>query len=161
MSAITTRLATQPDIAAVASLFDSYRQFYEQESDLQLATEFIQQRIQRNESVVIVAEDDSHILGFCQLYPSFCSVAAKPVYSLYDLYVMPEARKSGIGKALLLAAELHAVQNGFARMDLTTAKTNFLAQSLYESLGWIRDEVFYGYNRSVQGQSPGPEDAAR
>jgi len=33
MNAITTRLATQLDIAAVASLFDAYRQFYEQESD--------------------------------------------------------------------------------------------------------------------------------
>ena len=150
MSPITTRIATQRDIAAVASLFDAYRQFYQEGPDLQLATEFIQQRIQRNESVVIVAESEGHVVGFCQLYPTFCSVAAKPIYSLYDLFVTSGVRKSGIGKALLIAAEQHAVQNGFARMDLTTAKTNFPAQSLYESLGWIRDEVFYAYNKSVQ-----------
>jgi len=36
------------------------------------------------------------------------------------------------------------------RMDLTTAKTNHAAQALYESLGWVRDEVFFAYNRRVQ-----------
>ena len=151
VNAIATRLATPLDIAAVATLFDLYRQFYEQESNLQLATEFIQQRIQKNESVVIVAEYEGRIVGFSQLYPTFCSVASKPVYALYDLFVVSGERKSGIGRALLLTAEQHAAQNGFARLDLTTAKTNFTAQSLYESLGWIRDEVFYAYSRSVQG----------
>jgi len=34
-------------------------------------------------------------------------------------------------------------------MDLTTAKTNLPAQSLYEALGWVRDEVFYAYNRQI------------
>lgn len=94
MSTITTRLATQRDITTVALLFDAYRQFYEQEPDLQLATAFIQERIQRNESVVIVAEDENHVLGFCQLYPTFCSVVAKPIYSLYDLFVTSGARKA-------------------------------------------------------------------
>lgn len=42
-----------------------------------------------------------------------------------------------------------AVQDGKRRMDLTTAKTNRAAQSLYESLGWVRDEVFWAYNRRL------------
>ena len=82
------------------------------------------------------------------MYPTFCSVAAASIYILYDLFVLPEIRKSGAGKALLLAAEQHAAREGFARMDLTTAKTNLRAQSLYESLGWIRDEDFYTYSKS-------------
>jgi ribosomal protein S18 acetylase RimI-like enzyme len=151
MNDISTRLASLPDIKAVASLFDAYRQFYQQTPDLHLATAFIQERIERNESVIIVAENEDQLLGFCQLFPTYCSVAAAPIYSLYDLFVRPEARKSGVGRALLLAAEQHAAHNGFARMDLSTAKTNISAQSLYESLGWIRDEVFYAYSKSVQG----------
>jgi ribosomal protein S18 acetylase RimI-like enzyme len=151
MSAISTRLATLEDVAAVASLFDAYRQFYEKKADLPLAIAFIQDRIKKNESVVIVAEsEDHHILGFCQLYPTFCSVATAPIYALYDLFVRPEARKTGTGRALLLAAEHHAARNGFVRMDLSTAKTNLPAQSLYESLGWVRDEVFNAYHKSVQ-----------
>ena len=34
-------------------------------------------------------------------------------------------------------------------MDLTTARNNATAQSLYESLGWVRDEVFYTYTRDL------------
>jgi ribosomal protein S18 acetylase RimI-like enzyme len=92
------------------------------------------------------------VLGFCQLYPTFCSVIASPIYVLYDLFVRPEARKSGAGKALLIAAEQHAAQNGYARMDLTTAKTNLPAQSLYESRGWVRDEVFYAYSKAMRDE---------
>jgi ribosomal protein S18 acetylase RimI-like enzyme len=38
------------------------------------------------------------------------------------------------------------VADGMARMDLTTAKNNVKAQSLYSSLGWVRDDVFYTYS---------------
>ena len=89
------------------------------------------------------------MLGFCQLYPSFCSVAAAPIYVLYDLFVAPEARKSGAGKALLQAAEQYAASQCVAQIDLTTAKTNLAAQSVYGSLGWVRDEVFFAYSKAV------------
>jgi ribosomal protein S18 acetylase RimI-like enzyme len=82
-------------------------------------------------------------------YPTFCSVEAKPIYALYDLFVLPSARKSGVGRMLLQAAEAQAAKAGKVRMDLTTAKTNKAAQSLYESLGWVRDDVFFAYNRRV------------
>jgi len=148
---IQTRIATLADTDAIAPLFDAYRQFYEQPADLPLAARFIRERLQNNESVILLAiGEDQQIMGFCQLYPSFCSVEAKPVYTLYDLYVQPEARRYGAGKALLQAAERHAANNGFVRLDLTTAKTNASAQSLYESLGWIRDDVFYGYSKRIE-----------
>jgi len=34
-------------------------------------------------------------------------------------------------------------------MDLTTARDNQRAQALYESLGWVRDQVFLSYNRRL------------
>lgn len=147
---LTTREARQGDMAAVASLFDQYRQFYEQAPDAALALQFITERFANKESVLLVAQDDAGALvGFCQLYPSFCSVEAKPIYVLYDLFVAPSARKTGAGRALMLAAEARARADGKARMDLTTAKTNHTAQALYESLGWVRDEVFFAYNRHL------------
>ena len=83
------------------------------------------------------------------MYPGFCSVEAAPICTLYDLFVVPEARRAGAGRRLLLAAEARAAADGQVRMDLTTARSNVKAQSLYESLGWVRDEVFFAYSRRV------------
>ena len=147
---ITTRQATPADIPAVAELFDLYRQFYEQRPDLSRAQRFINDRMTRRESVILVAESEqAGLLGFCQLYPTFCSVEAQPIYALYDLFVLPTARKAGAGRLLLQAAQAQAAAEGKARMDLTTARTNLPAQSLYESVGWVRDDVFLAYNRRV------------
>ena len=147
---ITTRLATLADLDAVAALFDAYRQFYEQPADLGLARRFIEARLQRDESVVIVAcNADQAIVGICQLYPTFCSVEAKPVYVLYDLYVDASARRSGAGSALLRAAEQLARERGMARMELSTARTNTTAQSVYEALGWVRNDAFFVYSKRI------------
>ena len=48
----------------------------------------------------------------------------------------------------MLAAHNYAANNGMARLDLTTAKDNVKAQALYESLGWVRDEVFFAYSKT-------------
>jgi ribosomal protein S18 acetylase RimI-like enzyme len=139
---------TEADLPMVARLFDLYRQLYGQPPDLRLASTFIRERWTRKESVLLVAELQAHgIVGFCQMYPTFCSVEAAPIYVLYDLFVLPEARKFGAGRALLQAAEARAAADGKARIDLTTAKSNLDAKSLYESLGWVRDEIFDAYSK--------------
>ncbi|WP_321882995.1 GNAT family N-acetyltransferase [Paraburkholderia bannensis] len=139
------------DLDKMAQLFSDYRVFYEQPPNLNLAKQFIAERNRAGESIILVA-DSGHreLLGFCQLYPTFCSVAAAPIYVLYDLFVSPAARRSGVATRLLQAAALRARTDGKVRMDLTTAKTNFQAQSLYESLGWTRDDVFFTYNLTIR-----------
>lgn len=150
MTDLRIQIATPADLDAVAPLFDAYRQFYEQPADAALARRFIGDRLRRHESVILLATNvDGQALGFCQLYPSFCSVEAVPIYALYDLFVAPAARRSGVGQALLRAAERHAAANGVSRMDLTTAKTNQTAQAVHEGLGWVRDDVFHAYSRRV------------
>ena len=67
---------------------------------------------------------------------------------LYDLFVSKAARGTGAGRRLMEAAEAHAAKTGAARMELSTARTNTVAQSLYESQGWVRDETFLVYGKS-------------
>jgi len=151
----TIRLARPDDLPRLATLFDAYRVFYEQASDIPLAKRFINERFNKQDSALLVAlnneaiSGEQNLTGFCQIYPSFCSVIAARIGVLYDLFVDPSIRKSGTGKALMLAAHEYAAEHGFARLDLTTAKTNLAAQGLYESLGWVRDEVFYSYSKEV------------
>ena len=158
MPTLSVRPAALADLPAVASLFDSYRQFYEQQPALEAAAAFIRARMENSESTILIAEDTtatakataSGPLGFCQLYPSFCSVEIAPIFVLYDLFVTPAARGAGAGKALLRAAHDHAAAHGAKRLDLATAKTHHPAQGLYESRGCVRDEVFYAYNLRVK-----------
>jgi ribosomal protein S18 acetylase RimI-like enzyme len=142
--------ATKADVAAIAHLFDAYRQFYQYPPDLALANRYIAERIEKADALILLAQDASaQALGFCQLYPTFCSLEAKPIYALYDLYFAPAARGAGIGNLLLSAAEQSAREHGMCRLDLTTAKTNLPAQAAYEALGWVRDEVYFAYSKAV------------
>jgi ribosomal protein S18 acetylase RimI-like enzyme len=144
------RQASIVDLNQLAQLFDLYRQFYKQPLNVELAKTFIAERINQQESVIFVAENsEKSLVGFCQIYPSFCSVAAAKIGILYDLFVDPNTRKTGAGRMLMLAAHNYAAQSGMVRLDLTTAKNNHVAQSLYESLGWVRDDVFYAYNKEI------------
>ena len=155
MATVITRLADARDLDAVAELFDAYRQFYEKPADLALARRYLAERFQRKESAVIVAETpEGDIVGFTQLYPAFCSVLAERTFVLYDLFVTPSARGTGAGRALMEAAEAHARKAGAARLELQTAKTNKIGQSLYESCDWQRDELFYNYSKSLVETKP-------
>lgn len=150
MSEVDIRAARVNDLPKLAQLFDAYRVFYELPSDIDLSSCFIEDRLRKSDAELLVAVTPlGKLIGFCQLYPSFCSLAAAPVFVLYDLYVDPTARQSGAGTALLRAAHDLAKTQGKVRLDLTTAKNNLKAQSVYESLGWQRDEIFYAYQKAV------------
>ena len=96
--------------------------------------------------MILLAEDArGDALGFTQLYPSFSSVAARRIWILNDLYVLPAARGQGVGRAVLEAAKTHALATGAHRLDLSTAHDN-PAQKLYEAAGYTRDNHFHHYS---------------
>ena len=139
-------LANESHLDELARLFNLYRIFYEQKDDLDRAYDFIKARLVNQQSIVFVAEDDpDQLSGFVQLYPSFCSVSTIPILILYDLYVDQNHRGKGIGRLLMNQASKHAKDNGFKRLELSTAITNVIGQSLYESLNYQRDKDFYHY----------------
>jgi ribosomal protein S18 acetylase RimI-like enzyme len=143
----TVRQAGPADTDLVAPLFDAYRGFYQQPSDLPLARAFIAARLERGESVVFLAERDGRPVGFAQLYPMFSSTAPRPrrLWLLNDLYVAPEARGSGVGRALMARARALAEATDACGVELVTAATNTVAQRLYESVGYRRDDLFLRY----------------
>ena len=143
----TIRRAGPADADAVAPLFDAYRQFYQQPADPTLARAFITERLERDESVIFLAERDGQAVGFVQLYPLFSSTAPRPrrLWLLNDLYVVPEARQGGVGRALMGRARRLAEDTGACGLELATARTNTIGQRLYESEGYRRDDAFLRY----------------
>ena len=137
--------ATIEHVEYVAELFDAYRQYYGQDSDLEGAKKFLSERIQQNESVIFVAFKDGQALGFTQLYPAFSSVSMKRQWILNDLFVKADARNLGTGKAILQTAQEFVKKLGHKGLLLETTPDNIKAQKLYESLGWKLEENFYYY----------------
>ena len=134
------------ELEEVSRLFDLYRVFYNQSSDLEAARSFIQQRFHQENSKIFIARVQDQTVGFTQLYPSFSSVSMKPIWILNDLFVEEAERNQGIAKLLMSAAENFARETGAIRIILATQVTNFAAQSLYHSLGYIKNEEFYYYS---------------
>lgn len=143
--------ATLSDLDDAAPLFDAYRQFYGQRSDVVAARAFLDERLRRGESVIFLAVGDDHgeALGFTQLYPSFSSVSLKGLWILNDLFVGPGVRRGGVGRRLLDRARQWAVETEAKGLVLATAVTNSTAQALYESCGWRRDDEFQHYHLFV------------
>lgn len=129
--------ATADDLDALVPLFDGYRQFYAQPSDPGAARAFLSARLQRDESVVLLARfETGPTVGFTQLYPTFSSVRAARVWVLNDLYVDVAARGHGVARALLRAAAEFAREDGAIRLELETTPDNTTAQALYHATGW-------------------------
>ena len=142
---LNIRKANLEDIAQLSVLFNDYRIFYHQASDLTLAETYLAARMKAQESVIFVAEWQGELSGFSQLYPTFCSVACAPYFVLYDLFVAKSARRQGAAEALLKASAEFAREQGADRLELATAIDNTQAQELYEKCGWELDQTFFHY----------------
>ena len=127
-------------------LFSGYRSFYDQQVDPVTEGEYLAGRLAGKECVIFLATREDDPAGFVLLYPTFDSVMLYPVWVLHDLYVSPNHRKNGIGRKLMATAHDYCRSKGAGRVDLSTAVTNTVAQPLYESLGYQRDEEFYSYS---------------
>ena len=139
------------DLDALALLFDAYRQFYGQPSDVPRARDWLRSRLRVGESVVLLARRGGAMLGFVQLYPMFSSVRTAKTWILNDLYVDPAARRGGIARSLLDAAAKFAREDGAAGISLETTQDNAAARALYRAAGWNEDATqWYSLSFSKQ-----------
>jgi ribosomal protein S18 acetylase RimI-like enzyme len=142
---MSVQKASINDLNALTELFDSYRVFYEQESNLEGANSFIKERLLNEDSVIFIAYDESNPVGFVQLYPTFSSVSMKKSWILNDLYVNASARKNGFGEKLINTAIEFAKETGAKGLLLETGQDNLNAQRLYEKIGFKKEEHYFYY----------------
>lgn len=136
--------ATSQHLEVLAYLFDRYRIFYHQKPDLEGAYQFLERRMEKNESTIFLANFKGEGAGFTQLYPVFSSVSMERSFILNDLFVLATYRNLGIGAALLSTAKTFTRKMNYKGLALETAIDN-PAQKLYEREGWKRDEDFLHY----------------
>ena len=137
------------DVAAF--LFNEYRKFYNQESNIEKCKSFLLDRVNKKESEVFLCVDEiNQAVGFMQLYKGFSSVGLRKIYILNDLYVDKKSRGKGVGRFLINEAKKFAIENQVTKITLTTAKTNKVAQSLYESEGYVCEDEYLVYNLEIK-----------
>lgn len=147
---INIHSATSDDVKAITPLFMAYLHFYQ----INIHTEesvcqFLNARLIKKEAIIFIAKEGDALVGFLQLYPSFSSLQLKGIWIVNDLFVVESARKRGIGKQLLSAANTLAHETESAYLTLSTSLENAPAQRLYESLNWQRNNAFITYIRNL------------
>lgn len=145
LSYMNINQATINDLDSLTELFDFYRLFYKQESDLNGARAFLEERLIKKESVIFITYDDGEPVGFTQLFPSFSSVSMQKSWVLNDLYVKETARRKGVATELINKAIGLAEETKAKGILLETGKENVKAQKLYETIGFTKDSNYYYY----------------
>lgn len=139
------------DLPELAALFDAYRVFYGAASEPIKTDAFVHGLITHGNTRFFVARaaGAAPVLGFVHLMPSMNTVAMRPIWLLEDLFVLPEARQSGVATALMQYAESFARETGAERLTLATAHDNTRAQALYKQLGYVREDHFWYFHRML------------
>ena len=144
--------ATLEHLDQLTPLFVTYREHFGQLPYPDSSRKFLEKRISRKESVIYLAlpdDDDSKLLGFCQLYPSFSSLSLKRVWILNDIYVAEDARRQLVADNLMRAAKKMAKETNAVRLRVSTSSNNAVAQKTYESMGFREDTEFKNYTLPI------------
>jgi GNAT superfamily N-acetyltransferase len=92
-----------------------------------------------------VAEDQGRILGMAIWFRNFSTWTGTHGIYLEDLYVRPEGRRHGIGRALIAELVAIAHRSGYARVDWAVLNWNEQALRFYRSLGAVPMDEWTGY----------------
>ncbi|MBC7540743.1 MAG: GNAT family N-acetyltransferase [Bacteriovorax sp.] len=141
--------AALSDVSKILPLFHAYRQFYRHEIDPK-AEDYLKERLSKNESVIFYAEDETGILGFTQLYPSFSSRNLGSTWILNDLFVKPDARRKKAAWKLIDESVKHAKETNAVMICLSTQIANTNSQELYKKYGFKKDNDFFHFNLRVK-----------
>lgn len=138
--------ADRTNVEAASEIFDLYRQFYGQPTNINACANFLSERFEKKDSRFFIALSfEGKPLGFIQLYPSFSSVAMKNMWYLNDLFVVQSARRKGVASALLEHVKAYAKENNSFSLKLATAIDNGAAKTLYEKHGFVKVTAFDHY----------------
>jgi GNAT superfamily N-acetyltransferase len=125
------------ELETLLPLISAYQRFYEVDDvDPERNRFFFRRFLAPSEVGLLLAarEETGGILGYACLYWHFSSLRALETVLMNDLFVAPEARGRGVGRALIEAAAEVARERGAAWVEWSTAPDNHTAQRLYDSL---------------------------
>ena len=136
-SAYTIRMARPEDSGTIATLVRELAMYEKLEQYAKATAEDFHRHLfgARPAAEAVLAEVDGHAVGFALWFSTFSTFRGQPGLYLEDIFVKPECRGRGIGKALLAAVAARAVERGCGRLEWSVLDWNAPAIGFYRALG--------------------------
>jgi GNAT superfamily N-acetyltransferase len=133
------RPATPADVPTVARLIRALAEYEKLTHTLVLDEDRLRDHLfgSRPFVEVLIAEDAGTPVGYALFFPTYSSFLTRPGIYLEDVFVLPEYRGRGHGKALLAALARLAVERGCGRLEWSVLNWNEPSIGFYESLGAV------------------------
>jgi GNAT superfamily N-acetyltransferase len=134
---LTIRPAERSDVPVIAELIRGLARFEKLEHEVTMTEDRLAANLfgDRRYAETLIAEDDGAPVGFALFFHNFSTFLARPGIYLEDLFVIPERRGRGIGRALLKDLARLAVERGCGRLEWAVLDWNQEAIGFYERLG--------------------------
>ena len=136
---VSIRALTAPipgEIEALAEIFDRYRVHYGEASDVRRSAGWLEQNLGTGRLRAFVAEDGARFIGFAITTEVPASLRLAHLWQIRDLFVLPEHRRVGVGRALLASVRAAAIASGALRLALRAEEENEAALRLYADSGY-------------------------
>jgi GNAT superfamily N-acetyltransferase len=131
------RTGEPSDVPLIADLIRGLARYEKLEHEVTMTEELLASNLfgPRRYAETLIAEDGGAPIGFALFFHNFSTFLAKPGIYLEDLFVIPEQRGGGIGRALIQRLAKIAVERGCGRLEWAVLDWNRDAIGFYERLG--------------------------
>jgi len=134
---LSIRPAVRQDVPLVADLIRELAKFEKLEHEVVLTDDLLVAGLfgARPYAEAVIAEEDGRPIGFALFFHTFSTFLARPGIYLEDLFVLPDQRGRGVGRALLGHLAHLALERGCGRLEWAVLNWNHEAIRFYERLG--------------------------
>jgi len=147
------RPATEDDVDALVQLIHELADYERSPESVHIDGEQLRAALFGPSPTVFahVADEGGDIVGMAIWFLSFSTWTGRTGIALEDLYVRPEGRNKGIGRALVSQLAAIAHQSGYGRLDWSVLDWNHSAIRFYQSLGAAPMDEWTGYRLDADG----------
>jgi GNAT superfamily N-acetyltransferase len=134
---LAIRPAERADVPLIAELIRGLARFEKLEHEVSMTEERLAENLfgRHRYAETLLAEEEGVPVGFALFFHNFSTFLAQPGIYLEDLFVVPQQRGHGVGRALLKELARLAVERGCGRLEWSVLDWNREAIGFYERLG--------------------------